>query len=107
MEPDAVSTAEGKLVNMTILKAYLQQVSLFLYPGIKKQGKIFMKIYLNGKEEVLEKSISIADFLTSMDLEFEAVVVELNKTIVETVDYGNKILKENDRLEVLRFVGGG
>jgi len=66
-----------------------------------------MKIYLNGKEEVLEKSISIADFLTSMDLEFEAVVVELNKTIVETVDYDNKILKENDRLEVLRFVGGG
>lgn len=66
-----------------------------------------MKIIINGKEEDLMMGMTIHDVLSSNDLDPYSVVVELNETIIETEHYLKTILKENDRLEVLSFVGGG
>ncbi|MDY0361079.1 MAG: sulfur carrier protein ThiS [Desulforegulaceae bacterium] len=66
-----------------------------------------MIIILNGKEEEVPKEITLNDFLKSKDADFDEIVVELNESVIETENYNKTILKENDRLEVLRFVGGG
>ena len=66
-----------------------------------------MIIYLNGKEEEISEKISVAVFLKNKDLDFNSVVVELNQEIVETEDYSKIVIKEKDKLEILRFVGGG
>lgn len=66
-----------------------------------------MTITVNGKSENLEKKMSILDLLTLKGLDPNTVVVEYNADIVKKEEWGNIILKENDTLEVLRFVGGG
>jgi sulfur carrier protein len=66
-----------------------------------------MIIILNGKAEEVPKEIALNDFLKSKDADFDEIVVELNESVIETESYNKTILKENDRLEVLRFVGGG
>ncbi|MCB9493871.1 MAG: sulfur carrier protein ThiS [Desulfobacteraceae bacterium] len=66
-----------------------------------------MIIILNGKEEEVPEGITLHDFLKSKDADFDEIVAELNESVVETESYNKTILKENDRLEVLRFVGGG
>jgi sulfur carrier protein len=66
-----------------------------------------MIIILNGKAEEVPKEITLNDFLKSKDADFDEIVVELNESVIETESYNKTILKENDRLEVLRFVGGG
>ena len=66
-----------------------------------------MIIYLNGKEEEISEKISVAVFLKNKNLDFNSVVVELNQEIVETEDYSKIVIKEKDKLEILRFVGGG
>ncbi|MGE4518684.1 MAG: sulfur carrier protein ThiS [Desulfobacteraceae bacterium] len=66
-----------------------------------------MIIILNGKAEEVPKEITLNDFLKSKDADFDEIVVELNESVIETENYNKTILKENDRLEVLRFVGGG
>lgn len=65
-----------------------------------------IKLIINGKNEETEKS-SILDMLKSKNVDPEKVVVELNGKILKKADLENIILNENDKLEVIRFVGGG
>jgi len=66
-----------------------------------------MKIVFNGKEEILEDDITISQFLKSKNVRPEVVTIELNDKIIERKDYDNIHLKDNDRLEMVFFMGGG
>ncbi|MBM7855439.1 sulfur carrier protein [Desulfohalotomaculum tongense] len=66
-----------------------------------------MTVKVNGKEEVLEKEISLLQFLQSKNIDLDVVVVEYNYDIVQRDKWGEITLKEGDNLEVLQFVGGG
>lgn len=66
-----------------------------------------MNLKLNGKTVKIRENISLYDFLLSMQFELERLVVELNFEIAPKEKWKDIILKENDTIEVLRFVGGG
>lgn len=66
-----------------------------------------MKIKVNGQIETVKENITILDFVESKELNPENVVVEYNLNIVKSEQWSQTILKENDSLEVLSFVGGG
>lgn len=66
-----------------------------------------MFVFINGKREEFTESISIGAFLVRKKLDFDFVVVEHNRRIINKEDYYKFVLKESDSLEVLRFVGGG
>lgn len=66
-----------------------------------------MFITLNGEKVELEGSVSIIDLLLMKGLELGRVVIEHNYQVLEKKDWEKTILKENDNLEILRFVGGG
>ncbi len=69
-----------------------------------------MKIRVNGKEKIIELENEKA--LLSSTLEFlgykpNTVVVEVNNLIINSKKWGNEIIKEGDRLEIVSIVGGG
>ncbi|HOK42620.1 MAG TPA: sulfur carrier protein ThiS [Thermoclostridium caenicola] len=66
-----------------------------------------MNLKMNGKTVEAEENISLYDFLVSKQLEPERLIVELNFEIVPKEQWKDVVLKENDSIEVLRFVGGG
>ena len=66
-----------------------------------------MVVIINGKQEELTESISIGAFLVLKKLDFDTVVIEHNRRIINKEDFHKFVMKENDSLEVLRFVGGG
>ena len=66
-----------------------------------------MTIIVNGKTEQIEEEATLLDFLASKSLDPEKVVVELNLDIIARENLKDTLLKENDSLEILRFVGGG
>lgn len=66
-----------------------------------------IKIIFNGKEEILEKEISIAELLNRKNVRPEVVTIELNDRIIERKDYQTTIIKNNDRVEMVFFMGGG
>ena len=66
-----------------------------------------MQIQLNGKRTPLENCVTIGDLIREKGLDPAAVVVEHNLTIIPTADLDQITLKDNDALEILRFVGGG
>ena len=66
-----------------------------------------MNIIVNGKKEEIVRQTSLLDLLTSKKIYPDKVVVELNATIIEKHVLADTIIQENDRIEILRFVGGG
>lgn len=66
-----------------------------------------MNITLNGKKTELEKPLSLMELLSIKGLDPQKVVIEYNFQVLGKEEWGSTILKENDNLEVLRFVGGG
>ncbi len=66
-----------------------------------------MYIQLNGKPESVGLETTIGDLIREKGLDPKTVVVEHNRDIIDAKQWYEMVLKENDTLEVLRFVGGG
>lgn len=66
-----------------------------------------MNLIVNGKKERLAKKMSLLEFLKLKKQNPNMVVLEYNKKIVAKESWSNIILKDNDKLEILKFVGGG
>ena len=65
------------------------------------------KIQLNGKKVVINSKYSILDLLKKYNLVNKKIAVEHNGVIVPKVKFKKKYLKNNDRLEIVHFIGGG
>ena len=62
---------------------------------------------VNGKEIVLQKEISIMDFLKKEGYDTTKVAVEKNGGIVPKKNFETEILSDIDKIEIVSFVGGG
>lgn len=62
---------------------------------------------INGKYYKFTEDSCISEILKNLGINKENVVVEVNLNIIPREDYDTFIIKENDSLEVLSFVGGG
>ena len=62
---------------------------------------------LNGKTVDLKEDISVKDLLENDDLNPQKVVVEVNMEILDDEVYSTYLLKNEDTVEVISFVGGG
>ncbi len=67
-----------------------------------------MKIKVNNKIQELEKEISLTDLLVKNKVEIpEMVSVQLNGEFVKKENFKTTIIKENDEVDFLYFMGGG
>ena len=69
-----------------------------------------MHFVLNGQSREfpqLAPGSNLQDLITDLNLKGDRVAVEHNGTIVPRAEWGNTILNDGDRLEVVHFVGGG
>ena len=65
------------------------------------------KIQLNGKKVVIKSNCSLFDLLKKYKLINKKVAIEHNGAIIPKVNYKNKKLKNNDKIEIVHFIGGG
>jgi sulfur carrier protein len=66
-----------------------------------------MKIILNGEERALEAPVTVADLLSTLGLTGQRVAVEINREIVPKSAHPSRRLADEDRVEVVRAIGGG
>ncbi len=66
-----------------------------------------MNILINGKKADLENNITVAELLAQKKIRPEVVTVELNDHIIGKDNYRRTVLKPEDRLELVYFMGGG
>ena len=65
------------------------------------------KIQLNGKKISIKSNLSIHDLLMKYKLISKKVAIEHNGKIIQKNNYKKKFLKDNDKLEIVHFIGGG
>lgn len=68
---------------------------------------IQVKICLNGTTEAWEQETTLLTLLQSKGVNPDTVVVVLNSEVADRANLAKVVLKENDKVDVLRFVGGG
>jgi len=65
-----------------------------------------MQIHINGeRREVSQKTI--LGLLESLAIDPKRVAVELNMEILPKAEYAEKTIADDDRIEIVHFVGGG
>ena len=63
-------------------------------------------VYINGCEQAANGK-TVVDIINEMNIDKRTIAVELNEEIVSKADYDKTILKDEDVLELVSFVGGG
>lgn len=66
-----------------------------------------MNIFINGKVSEVKKNINIQDILKMNNISDENIVVEINRTIISKMYWGDTRIEENDKIEIITAVGGG
>lgn len=66
-----------------------------------------MKINLNKKEKQLSENSSISDLISLLKLNPKSIVVEVNLEIIKQGNWKDFILKDDDSVEIITFMGGG
>ena len=65
------------------------------------------KIQLNGKKVKIQRNLSIKDLIKKYKLKENKIAIELNGTILPKDHYKDKKVKNNDKIEIVQFIGGG
>ena len=66
-----------------------------------------LRIHINGESREVQGNPSLAELITQLDLPAARIAVELNREVVRRRDWGETMLHDDDRLEIVHFVGGG
>ena len=72
---------------------------------MKKIKKI--KIKVNGKVLSINDNSKISDLLRNLKIPMKKVAIELNQEIIDKKNINKIILKKNDKIEIVHFIGGG
>ena len=65
------------------------------------------KIQLNGKKFQINIGINLNELLNSLKIKLNKVAIEVNGVIIEKRKYQKLKLNENDKVEIVHFIGGG
>ena len=72
---------------------------------MKKVKKI--KINVNGKTKYIMKNLKLLNLIKNFKIPIKKVAIELNQEIVDKKKLKNIIIKKNDKIEIVHFIGGG
>ncbi len=66
-----------------------------------------MKIILNGEATQIDNNSTVLQVLQKYKLDSELTVVEINLTVLKKEQFNTFFVKEDDKIELIRFMGGG
>ncbi len=66
-----------------------------------------MNLIINGNKELIDSVNTLEDFIKARRLRPERIVLEHNGEIVRREAWAAVALKDNDKIEIISFVGGG
>ncbi|MEY7999008.1 sulfur carrier protein ThiS [Clostridium sp. Mt-5] len=67
-----------------------------------------MKVTINGKDKDIKEGLTVTEILKIEDVEMpDMVSVQLNDEFIDRAKFGSTILKGNDKIDFLYFMGGG
>ncbi len=72
---------------------------------MKKIKKI--KISLNGKVKQIAENCKLQNLINDLKIPIQKVAIELNQEILDKKKLKKIKIKNNDKIEIVHFIGGG
>ncbi len=72
---------------------------------MKKIKKI--KIKINGNFKSVKDNTNLSVLLKTLKIPVKKVAIELNQEILDKKKLNKQILRNNDKVEIVHFIGGG
>jgi sulfur carrier protein len=72
---------------------------------MKKIKKI--KIKVNGRVKMINENIKLLNLIKNLKIPIKKVAIELNQEILDKKKLGRINLRNNDKIEIVHFIGGG
>ena len=66
-----------------------------------------IKIKVNGKLSIIEDNLSLFNYIKKLKVPLKKVAIELNQEIIDKNKSSKIKLKNNDKIEIVHFIGGG
>ena len=66
-----------------------------------------MTLIVNGETKEFDDSSTLQDIITNLQIENKVMAAAVNMNIIKKDDWSNFIPKDDDKIELLQFVGGG
>jgi sulfur carrier protein len=66
-----------------------------------------IKIKLNGKSKTINENATLLNIIKNFKVPLKKVAIELNQEIVDKKKIKYINLKQNDKIEIVHFIGGG
>jgi thiamine biosynthesis protein ThiS len=66
-----------------------------------------LRIQVNGESQEVEENISLPELVAELNLKAEQIAIELNHNVVRRAQWDNTLLRADDKVEIVHFVGGG
>jgi thiamine biosynthesis protein ThiS len=66
-----------------------------------------LRVTVNGEERELTEGMTLQALIQQLALAPDRLAVERNRDVVRRADWPQTVLQEDDRIEIIHFVGGG
>ena len=66
-----------------------------------------MKLIINGENKQVNNNSTLQQIIKELQIEDKVMACAVNMEIVKKENWSSFIPKENDKIELLQFVGGG
>ena len=65
------------------------------------------KIQLNGDPYEINNRTNLNELLNNLKIQKNKVAIEVNGEIIQKDKYQNLVLRKDDKVEIVHFIGGG
>ena len=66
-----------------------------------------IQVFINGKENSCWEKTSLTSLLKDLNIDNDGIAIEINYSVIPKSQYEDTIIKNNDKMEIVQFIGGG
>ena len=70
-------------------------------------GSSSIKIFINGDLKKFPQEINIVSVLESLNISSKHIAIEINESLIFRSDWKKTNLKDGDKVEIVKAIGGG
>ena len=66
-----------------------------------------IQVFINGEKKYFNENNSLFFILNFLEIDKNGIAIEVNHSVVPKSQYKNIIIKNDDKIEIVQFIGGG
>ncbi len=66
-----------------------------------------IQVFINGKKKEFYNNNTLITLLDFLEIDENGIAIEINLKVIPKSQYKSTIIQNNDKIEIVQFIGGG